>query len=271
MQNSSMPVVLITGASSGIGFTCAKTLHAHGYRVFGTSRRSFDHDFGFKLLRMDVGNEDSVNNAVQRILEETGRIDIVVNNAGIGYGGAIEDTSLAEAKATLETNFFGVLNVCRAVLPSMRSLGGGLIVNISSIGGLVGLPFQGLYSASKFAVEGMTEALRLELKSFGVKVVLINPGDIATSFTQNRRICRDSVNASVYDAQFQRALNIIEQNETSGSTPELVAKTLLKIVRSTSPNPRYVAGTLIERLAVLLRRILPAVWFEWVLAKYYGM
>jgi len=123
MQNKIMPVILITGASSGIGYACAKTLSSNGYRVYGTSRRPSGEDWGFKLLQMDVGDDDSVRSAVQMILDETGRIDIVVNNAGMGYGGAVEDTSLAEAKVTMETNFFGVLRVCRAVLPAMRSQG----------------------------------------------------------------------------------------------------------------------------------------------------
>ena len=209
--------------------------------------------------------------AVQVILAETGRIDIVVNNAGMGYGGAVEDTSLAEAKATMEVNFYGVMRVCKAVLPEMRSQGQGLIVNISSIGGLVGLPFVALYSASKYAVEGMTQALRLEVKPFGIRVVLINPGDIATGFTKNRRLCQGVGPISAYNAQFQRTLAIIERNEIQGSSPELVANTLLRVVRRKSPKMRYIAGNLFERLAVVLRRWLPEGVFSWAISKYYGM
>lgn len=271
MQNTIMPVVLITGASSGIGYACAKALSSKGYRVYGTSRTPSGEDWGFRLLQMDVGDDESVGSAVQRILDETGRIDIVVNNAGMGYGGAVEDTSLAEARDTLEINFLGVLCVCRAVLPVMRSQGKGLIVNMSSIGGMIGLPFQGLYSASKFAVEGMTEALRMEVKPFGIRVVLINPGDIATAFTKNRRQCQFSDEASAYHTQYQRTIAIIEKNETGGSNPELVARTLLKVVRSTSAKPRYIAGTMVERLAVVLHRLLPASVFQWAVSKYYGL
>jgi NAD(P)-dependent dehydrogenase (short-subunit alcohol dehydrogenase family) len=271
MGDNSMPVVLITGASTGIGFACAKTLSSAGYSVYGTSRNPSGEDQGFKWLRMDVADEESVRNAIQKLLDKEGRIDIVVNNAGIGYGGAVEDTSLDEAKATLETNFFGVLRVCHAVLPVMRSQGKGLIVNMSSIGGLVGLPYVALYSASKYAVEGMTQALRLEVNPFGINVVLINPGDTATDFTQNRRLCQQSGEGSAYYEQFQRTLAIIEKNEIEGSSPERVAKVLLRVVSSAKPKRRYIAGNLFERLAVILRRYLPESVFEWGIAKYYSM
>ena len=186
-------------------------------------------------------------------------------------GGAVEDTSLVEAKATLETYFFSALRVCRAVLPTMRAQGEGLIINVSSIGGMVGLPFQGLYSASKYALEGMTQALRVEVKPFGIHVVLINPGDTATSYTKNRRICQDSGENSAYAVQFRKSLKIIEKNEIEGSSPERVAKTLLRIVSSTNPKPRYIAGTIIEQLAVALQRWLPEGVFERAIALYYGM
>lgn len=270
-MNTSMPVVFITGASSGIGYECAQTLAEVGFRVYGTSRNPSGVHSPIKLIRMDVTDEESIRIAIQHVIDEVGHIDILVNNAGIGYGGALEDTSSEEAQTTLETNFFGVLNVCRAVLPSMRSMGSGLIVNISSVGGLIGLPFQGLYSASKFALEGMTETLRLEVRRFGIRVVLINPGDLATPFTSNRRICQAANESSVYDKQFQRTLAIIEKNETGGSSPELVAKTLLKVVSSASPKPRYIAGTFIEKVAVAAKQYVPTVIFDLAISLYYGM
>lgn len=186
------PVVFITGASSGIGKICAEHLHAKGYRVYGTSRRasSTPQAVGsdrFRLIAMDVNSEDSVQRAIQTVLVAEGRIDVVLNNAGDGVAGSVEDTSLDEAQRQLDTNFFGVLRVCHAALPIMRRQASGLIVNVSSLGGLVGLPFQGLYSASKFAVEGMTEALRMEVRPFGVRVVLVEPGDFRTGFTEQRR------------------------------------------------------------------------------------
>ena len=271
MQNNKKPVVLITGASSGIGCACAKALHSNGYRVYGTSRTPSGSDSEFKLIKMDVSDGDSVKNAVQMVLEETGRIDVVVNNAGIGYGGSVEDTSLEEAKITMETNFYGPMRVCKAVLPVMRSQGKGLIVNISSLGGLIGLPYVGLYSASKFALEGMTEALRLEVKPFGIHVVVIDPGDIATGFTKNRRLCEATGATSAYNTQFQRTLKIIERNEIEGSSPDIVVKTLLRVLRSRSPKHRYIAATFIEKLAVVLSKILPEKIFAWAFSKYYDM
>jgi NAD(P)-dependent dehydrogenase (short-subunit alcohol dehydrogenase family) len=271
MQDKSGQVVLITGASSGIGYACARALSAEAYRVYGTSRAPAGDEENIRLLTMDVTDDASVDSAIQQVLDVEGRLDIVVNNAGMGYGGAVEDTSLKEARTTIETNFLGVLRVCRAVLPAMRAQGKGLIVNISSIGGLVGLPFQGLYSASKYALEGMTKALRAEVKSFGIRVVLINPGDLATSFTKNRRLCQASRSNSVYARQFKRTLAIIEKNENGGSSPDIVAKTLLKAVSSPRPKPRYVIGNPFERLVVWLLPWFPESVFEWGVSQYYGM
>jgi len=192
MNQFSNQVVLITGASSGIGKTCATRLHERGYQVYGTSRSapapgagkqsSFQMPpFPYKMLRMDVNDDKSVQDGVGAVLADAGRIDAAVNCAGFGIAGAVEDTSTEEAKAQLETNFFGTLRVCRAVLPIMREQGSGAIVNISSIAGLIGIPYQAMYSASKFAIEGMTEALRLEVKPFGIRVCLIEPGDLKSS------------------------------------------------------------------------------------------
>jgi NAD(P)-dependent dehydrogenase (short-subunit alcohol dehydrogenase family) len=173
----SMKVVLVTGASSGIGQAIARRLAARGWRVFGTSRNQASDFDGIDMLPMDVDDDDSVARTVAAIVEKTGRLDAVVNNAGWALMGPIEDTPIAEARAQMETNFFGVLRVRRAVLPVMREQRAGHIVNISSLGGIFGMPFSGIYSASKFAVEGLSESLRLETHRFGVRVVLIEPGD----------------------------------------------------------------------------------------------
>jgi NAD(P)-dependent dehydrogenase (short-subunit alcohol dehydrogenase family) len=271
MQDKSSQVVLITGTSSGIGYACARVLSAESHRVYGTNRASAGDEDNIRLLKMDVTDDASVGSAIQQLLDAEGRLDVVVNNAGMGYGGAVEDTSLKEAKTTIETNFLGVLRVCRAVLPTMRAQSKGLIINISSIGGMVGLPFQGLYSASKYALEGMTKALRAEVKPFGIRVVLINPGDLATSFTKNRRMCQESRSNSVYAKQFKHTLAIIEKNENEGSSPDIVAKTLLKVVRSSRPRPRYIIGNPFERLVVWLLPWLPESVFEWGVSQYYGM
>jgi len=272
MNERDAQVVLITGASSGIGRICAETLDAQGYRVYGTSRKPPDEvACGFRLLQMDINDSESVAAGVQTILDETGRIDVAVNNAGFGYGGAVEDTSIDEAKAIFEANFFGVLRVCRAVLPTMRKQRRGLIVNVSSIGGLMGLPYQGLYCATKFAVEGMSEALRMEVKPFGVHVTILEPGDIHTPFTANRRNTAASQTHETYREPYQRALAKIEADEIGGDSPEVVAKALLHIVRQRNPKPRYIVGPFYEKLAVWVKSFLPATIFEKIIMKNYNV
>jgi NAD(P)-dependent dehydrogenase (short-subunit alcohol dehydrogenase family) len=188
--------VLITGASSGIGKACAEYLFMRRCRVYGTSRRTPHVEPRstppeavplFQTIPLDITSDESVEKAVSLVLESEGRIDAVVNNAGFGLAGAVESTSIAEAREQFETNFFGTMRVCRAVLPAMRRQGHGHILNVSSVAGQIGIPFQGIYSATKFAVEGLTEALRLEVAPFGIRVVLIEPGDFHTGFTANRR------------------------------------------------------------------------------------
>lgn len=264
-------VVLITGARAGIGAACAEALTAQGYHVYGTSRTPPDEALGYRMLAMDVNDDASVARGVQTILDEVGRIDAVINNAGFGYGGAVEDTSIEEAKATFETNVFGVLRVCRSVLPAMRAQGDGRIVNISSIGGLMGLPYQGLYSASKFALEGLTESLRMEVLPFGIHVVLLEPGDICTPFTANRRSVQAASTNPVYREQYAVTLKKIEADERGGASPDVVARAVLRILRRRNPKPRYVVGPFYETLAVLARRVLPDRFFQWLLMQNYGI
>ncbi len=267
-------VVLITGASSGIGKACAEHLARRGYRVFGTSRRAPFPPAPTApgqpiMLQMDVTQDESVRRAVDFIVRETGRLDVVVNNAGFGVAGAVEDTSIDEAKSQLETNFFGVLRVCRAALPVMRAQGEGLIVNISSLGGVIALPFQALYSASKFAVEGLTEALRLEVRPFGIRVTMIEPGDMRTGFTDQRVRVAAWGPTSAYAPYAERVLQVVETDERHGGAPERVAVLLERILRSPNPAPRYRVGPAFQRLAARLKGILPGRLFEWALAKYY--
>lgn len=267
----SSKVVLITGTSSGIGRASALHLAGRGFRVFGTRRRLEPGPGTFQEVVMDVNDDDSVARAIDAIYEQAGRIDVVVNNAGFGYAGAIEDTSMAEAKEQFETNFFGTLRVCRAVLPRMRARGDGRIINVSSIGGLIAVPFQGMYCASKFALEGMTEALRLEVKAFGIKVTLVEPGDFRTAFTENRRRVRASGAGSAYDAQMQNTLAIIERDEQRGPAPMDVARLLEKIIATPDPRPRYSVGMAYQRFAIVVRRLLPASLFERIIAASYKL
>ncbi len=282
MNKDNKRVVLITGASSGIGQACANHLHQRGYRVYGTSRHAAPRTADmpkmepgtsapFEMIQMDVNSGPSVGRGVDFILESEGRLDIVVNNAGFGIAGSVEDTSIEEAKSQFETNFFGVLRICRAVLPIMRKQRSGYIVNISSIAGLIGTPFQGLYSASKFAVEGMTEALSLEVRPFGIHVVLIEPGDFHTQFTAHRRKTSTSQQNPVYLEKFNNALRVIESDETGGPSPDKLAHLLERIVNDPSPRLRYPIGPVTERIAVTLKKIMPSRLFGWALMKYYKL
>jgi NAD(P)-dependent dehydrogenase (short-subunit alcohol dehydrogenase family) len=270
MKDAKSKVVLITGASSGIGQACARHLARRGHRVFGTSRRpQAGAEEPFEMIPMDVTDEDSVRQGVATVLARAGQLDVVVNNAGFGFGGAVEDTSIDEAQQMFDTNFFGMLRVCRAVLPHFRERRAGTIVNVSSLAGLISQPFVGLYCATKFAVEGMTEALRMELRPFGIHVVMIEPGDTRTGFTANRRPTQASQAASPYADNMQRTLAVIEHDEETGSSPEAVARLLEHILRSRSPRLRYPIASAFQRFAAAARKLMPGGLFEGALMRYY--
>lgn len=269
-MNSKQRVVLITGASSGIGKICATHLQQRGYRVYGTSRRPAQ-SLPYAMLEMNVDDDADVQRGVDRIVAETGRLDVVVNNAGYSLVGAVEETSLEEAKAHFETNFFGALRVCRAALPVMRQQRRGYVVNISSLGGQIGLPFQGVYSATKFALEGLTEALRLEVRPFGIHAVLIQPGDCATGLTGSRRHTAESQNGSAYQPQFGATVQRIQADEARGGSPDAVARLLERIITSRSPKPRYRVGPFIEQLAVYAKPNLPGNLFDWIMRQFYQL
>jgi NAD(P)-dependent dehydrogenase (short-subunit alcohol dehydrogenase family) len=270
MQRNDQRVVLITGASSGIGLACATYLAAHGFRVYGTSRRpEAAAPDNLTMLTADVSGDRSVEQAVATVLDREGRLDIVVNNAGMGVAGPVESTSSAEAKSQFEVNFFGTLRVCRAVLPAMRAQQSGYIINMGSIGGLVAIPYQAMYSASKFALEGLSEALRMEVRPFGIRVVLIEPGDHKTDLTKNRRLTEMSTEA--YRASFAVAMAKTEHDEQSGPGPEQIARLLHRIVNTRNPRLRYTIGPLMQRAAVWLKRLAPNSLSEYSMRSYYGI
>jgi NAD(P)-dependent dehydrogenase (short-subunit alcohol dehydrogenase family) len=263
-------VVLVTGASSGIGLACATFLAGRGYRVYGTSRRAGTSQAGgVAMLVADVTDDRSVEQAVAAVLAREGRLDIVVNNAGMGIAGPVENTSIEEAKRQLEVNFFGAFRVCRAVLPALRSQRSGYIVNIGSIGGLIAIPYQAMYSASKFALEGLSESLRMEVRPFGVKVVLIEPGDHKTAITENRTAMTGGTDA--YSQSFQAALARTAHDEQNGPGPEQVARLLYRIVNTRNPRLRYPIGPATQRAAVWLKRLLPYSVTEYSIRSYFGL
>ena len=255
------PVVLVTGASSGVGQSTARLLAQHGYRVIGTSRKpaGAGDTPGVTTLPLDVRSDDSVATCLSAVSRLADRLDILVNNAGYELAGALEELSLDEAKAQFETNFFGVVRMVKAVLPLMRRQMHGQIINVSSLAGLSPVPFLGIYSASKFALDGYTEALRLEVKPFNIRVSQIEPGFLRTSMMSNRQVAAGRISA--YDGWRERAYNAVRASEEKGPGPELVADTVLKIAASKTPRLRYVVGQP-AKFVTRLRRFLPEGAFE---------
>ncbi|HKL96213.1 MAG TPA: SDR family oxidoreductase [Paludibacteraceae bacterium] len=264
-------IILITGASSGFGKATATYLAAQGHVVYGTSRKSQLVD-SINMLIMDVTNRISVAAAIATIMENHGRIDVLINNAGIGIGGAVELATPEEIAIQMDTNFGGVVNVCSAVLPMMRAQRQGLIINLSSIGGVFGIPYQGFYSASKFAVEGYSEALSLEIAQFGIKVVLVEPGDFNTEFTSRRSISTLTRDDVAYQASFSRVLKHVEHDEQKGAKPIYLAKKIARIVASKHPKFRYVVTPdVMQKLSVLLSKVMYERHFQWLLRKFYDV
>jgi NAD(P)-dependent dehydrogenase (short-subunit alcohol dehydrogenase family) len=260
-------VILITGVSSGFGKQTAKLLAQKGHTVYGTIRTDCPVDSSIRVLKMDLMDPESIGNAVNRVIQEEGRIDVLINNAGMHLGGPIEEAPVELFSRQMETNVNGMVHMLQAVLPHMRKQSGGTIINFSSIGGIMGLPFQPFYSASKFAIEGLSEALRMELRPFKIKVVVINPGDFHTSNTANRT--NITVPGGPYEAQFRKSLAQIEKDENGGGDPLVLAKKMVKIVESKNPCNRYIVASPDQKMAVLLKRILPIGIFSRILASYY--
>lgn len=251
-------VILITGASSGFGKITAKMLIDEGHIVYGTSRKTVESKGeAVRMLTMDVTDTASIRRAVEQIISEQGRIDILVNNAGVGISGALELATDEEIAWQMDTNFMGVVNVCKAVLPYMRKTRQGRIINISSIGGVIAVPFQGFYSASKFAVEGYSEALASEVYPFGIQVCLVEPGDFNTNFTANRSISAVTQCDPDYRESFARAVQIIEEAEHNGAHPKRLGHAICKLVRSKHPAFRTKVGPLEQVLFARLKGCLP--------------
>jgi short-subunit dehydrogenase len=263
-------VILITGVSSGFGKQTARLLSAKDHIVYGTVRRKTVSDTPVKYLTMDLIDIDSIKTAVSDVVAKEGRIDVLINNAGMHTGGPIETSPIENIKLQMDTNFLGMVHITREVLPIMRKQGGGTIINFSSIGGLMGLPFQAFYSASKFAIEGFSEALRMEVNRFNIKIVLINPGDFRTSNSANRRnfLAPTGINDPYYK-QFEKTLKVIEKDEANGWPPEELAKKIVKIVEYKNPLQRYIIGSFEQKLAVFLRHILPRKMFRLILEDHY--
>ncbi|HEY8364385.1 MAG TPA: SDR family NAD(P)-dependent oxidoreductase [Haloplasmataceae bacterium] len=267
MLKVSGKTALVVGASSGVGKACAKYLSSIGYRVYGTSRKAVLGTItdGITMIPLDVTKEDTIQEAINYIYDNEGALHILINCPGYGLAGSVEDISTEEAKALFDTNFFGIMSCCRKVLPIMRKQKEGLIVNISSVAGFISIPYQSMYSASKYALEAMTEALRIEVKPFNIRVSMIAPGDMKTNF---ERIYAKNSNTSVYKDRCTKAVNAMIASEEKGPSPEIVIKELKKILKRKNPAIRRVVGWQYKAIA-FLKRILPSRFIEYVISKIY--
>src|SRR3954447_17408355 len=254
-------VALVTGASSGIGEAAARELAAAGFTVYGTSRRAAagEEREGVRFLPLDVTDDDSVATAVREVLGRSGRIDVLVNNAGLGVAGAAEESSIEQARALFDTNVFGSIRMTRAVLPQMRRQGSGRIINLSSVLGLVPAPFSALYSATKHAMEGYSESLDHEVREHGIRVLLVEPGYTRTSFDANS-IPADKPLA-VYARRREALDTLLAEAIRGGDEPSVVADAIVAAATGSHPKLRYPAGPLARRVSKL-RRYAPSTVFD---------
>ena len=263
-------VILITGITSGFGRAMARQLSVDGHKVYGTYRKESRQIPGVTYIKADVRDQESLCSAVSQVMEAEGRIDTVISNAGMGIGGPLEFTSIEEAQRQMDVNFMGMVRLLSLVVPIMRRQRHGHIICVSSIGGLMGLPYQGMYSASKFAIEGYCEALRLEVRQFGIKVTVINPGDFSTGFTAQRNKV-DNPDALAAYPGYAKSMQSIEHDENSGLKPDYLARRISRIVRKRHPRNRYLIATLVQKSSVLLKALLPAKLYDRILASYYAL
>ncbi|WP_455382587.1 SDR family oxidoreductase [Salinispira pacifica] len=297
--------VFITGATSGIGRACALRLSRAGYRVYGAGRSApriaelsalaasgeerpgrSEGDKGaaatrvktpesaalpFPLFHIDVRNDESVAEAVAYVSADAGGIDAVINCAGISVGGPAEEMTTEEVRDQLETNLLGLIRVCRAVLPIMRERRGGRIINISSLAGQMGLPFQSVYSATKFAVEGFSESLQMEVARYGIRIVVVEPGNAATEQTANRQMSSGHSADSSYGEIAARVMEEQARAEQAGWGPDRIARAVERALSARHPRFRYRPGPLVERISPTVRRILPDRLFLRIVASFFGM
>ncbi|GAA4973787.1 SDR family oxidoreductase [Algibacter aquimarinus] len=262
-------VVLITGGSSGIGKSIGEFLVKKGFTVYGTSRTPANYkDSQFPILALDVKKTETISKTVNTILEKEKRLDVVINNAGAGITGPIEEIPEAEIKANFDTNFFGPINVIKAVLPQMRTQNSGLIINITSIAGYMGLPYRGVYSASKGALELLTEAFRMEIKDFNIKMTNVAPGDFATNIAAGRYHA-PLLDDSPYKKPYGDTLNLMNEHVDNGSDPNLMAKAIFKVIQSKNPKVHYKVGEFLQKFSIVLKRILPSKVYEKMLMNHY--
>jgi short-subunit dehydrogenase len=264
-------VVLITGASSGIGKSTAEFLSQKGFFVYGTGRNPKNDDkIPYFLIALDVTKPESIAKAIQHVIEKEGRIDVLVNNAGMGITGPIEDTPTDEMRKVFDTNFFGAIDVMKGVLPQMRKQKTGCIINVTSIAGYMGLPYRGVYSATKGALDLVTEAVRMEVKEFGIQIANVAPGDVATNIAAGRYHTPVFEN-SAYREKYQMNLDLMDHHVDGGMNPIKMAEQIYRVIESKHPRVHYKVGGFMEKISIVLKRILPSKMYEKLLMNHYKL
>lgn len=264
-------VVLITGASSGIGEAIAQHLVNQSYIVYGTSRKpKSDIQSGVYMLTLDVTKPATITSAINTLLDKEGKIDYLINNAGMGITGPLEETPDNEIRRVFETNYFGALEVIKAVLPTMRAQRSGMVINITSIAGYMGLPYRGIYSATKGALGITTEAYRMELKEFNVQMTTIAPGDFATNIAAGRYHAPVLEN-SPYKDNYKNTLTLMDEHVDQGMDTSVMAKVVQRVMESKHPKVHYRVGFFMQRFSIALKRLLPDTWYEKLLLNHYGL
>lgn len=264
-------IVLITGGSSGIGKSIGEFLTDKGFKVYGTSRNPEKVSGSkFPLVAMDVRNTETIVSAVNQVIEKEGRLDIVINNAGVGITGPLEETPASEIKNNFETNLFGPIEVMKAVLPQMRQQKSGLIINVTSIAGYMGLPFRSVYSASKGALELITEGLRMEVKAFGIEITNLAPGDFATNIAAGRYHA-PLIKGSAYETTYGNTLTMMNEHVNAGNNPIEVAQAVYEIIQTPKPNIHYKVGAFMQKFSIVLKRLLSDKMYEKLLMNHYKL
>ena len=265
-------VVLITGGSSGIGKATALYLTQKGYIVYGTSRNPsrITEKLPFNLVALDVTDKDTINSAVDSIIEKEGRLDVLINNAGVGITGPLEETPDKEIKKAFQTNVFGPLDLIKVVLPQMRKQNSGLVINVTSIAGYMGLPYRGIYSATKGTLEMLTEAFRMEIKDFNIKMTNVAPGDFATNIASGRYHAPVLGN-SPYKKSYGDTLKLMNEHVSGGSDPQEMANVIAQIIETKNPKIHYKVGAFMQKFSIVLKRILPDKTYEKLLLNHYKL
>ncbi len=264
-------VVLITGGSSGIGKSVGEFLLTKGLTVYGTSRNPQNYTQSkFPIIALDVADNNTIVTCVKTVIDAEGQLDIVINNAGAGITGPIEEIPEVEIKRNFETNFFGPINVIKAVLPQMRNQNSGLIINITSIAGYMGLPYRGIYSASKGALELITEAFRLEIKDFNIQITNIAPGDFATNIAAGR-FHAPVKEDSPYKEKYESVLKAIDEDVNEANDPIAVAEMVYKVIKTKQPKIHYKVGAFKQKFSIVLKRLLPDKVYEKMLINHYKL